>query len=64
MSKRTIQTELIAEQILNTLTQRKFETWYKEGAFDHWIYGELPKIDREDILDDIKRIFHLKDIDL
>jgi hypothetical protein len=51
----------IAKKILNALELQKFADWYNAGNFDHWISGDLPTISDEQILEEIKEIFQLKD---
>ncbi len=48
-----------AEDILNTLEKQRFADWYNNGRFDSYICGDLPKISKEEILDDVKKMFNI-----
>lgn len=55
-----------AEKILNRLETRRFADWYMRGRFDTYIAVEYPKgderhVSRDDILDDIEKMFEIND---
>jgi hypothetical protein len=54
------------EQILMVLESQRFADWYNTGNFDHYITGEeIPggfrRVTRDDIINQIEQLFHLKD---
>ena len=49
-----------AEKILNTLELQRFADWYNSGRFNAYISGDLPTVSKEDIINDIKRMFRLE----
>ena len=46
-------------EILNALEGRRFADWYNTGKFNAYISGELPQVTKEEIIEDIKRLFRL-----
>lgn len=58
--------QALAEQILETLQRQEFSNWYNEGGnFADWLTGAYEHTDprcptKEQILDDIKRLFRLE----
>lgn len=48
-----------AEQILSTLERQKFADWYNSGNFDNYISGDLPPVLKEQIIQDIIKLFQL-----
>jgi hypothetical protein len=52
----------IAEQVYDTLTRQRFVDWYNGGRFDAHINcpGGDGTPTKEDILEDIKRLFQLE----
>jgi hypothetical protein len=48
-----------AMEILNALEGRRFADWYNTGKFNAYISGELPQVTKEEIIEDIKRLFRL-----
>jgi hypothetical protein len=47
----------IAESILSRLESKRFAEWYNNGAFDHYISGDLPTVSKEEILAAVKDMF-------
>lgn len=50
----------VIEKIFQTLLRQKFADWYNSGRFDQWISGDLPGIEDEEIKEDIRNLFGLK----
>lgn len=46
------------QSIFDTLTTQRFYDWYM-GKFDDWISGEENAPTKEEILKDIKQLFHV-----
>jgi len=59
MNKNKSNQDKVAQKILDTLKSQKFDNWYRKGAFEHYIAGDLPPIRDCDILEAIKDMFQL-----
>ena len=58
--KKTFTVNDVVEKIFEGLQKQKFADWYNEGGdFDHWITGDLPAIEDEEIKNNIKSLFFL-----
>lgn len=49
----------LQELILDRLSSQYFADWYNTGHFAQWIQGDLPKVTKETVLEEITKMFKL-----
>ena len=49
---------IVVEAVMKMLERQKFFDWYREGRFNDYLCGMLPRVEKETVLNDLYKMLY------